>query len=30
VEIYLNSPMEFPEIELMTEIQFPVVKKESC
>ena len=30
VEIYINSPMEVPESELMTEIHFPVVKKKSC
>ena len=26
-EIYLNDPMEVPESELLTEVQFPVVKK---
>ena len=26
VEIYFNSPMEVPESDLLTEIQFPVVK----
>jgi effector-binding domain-containing protein len=26
MEIYFNSPMEVPESELLTEIQFPVVK----
>ncbi|SCG84876.1 GyrI-like domain-containing protein [Methanobacterium congolense] len=27
MEIYLNSPQEVPEEELLTEIQFPVVKR---
>ena len=27
LEIYLNSPEEVPENELLTEVQFPVVKK---
>ncbi len=26
VEIYFNSPMEVPESELLTEVQFPVIK----
>ena len=26
IEIYFNSPMEVPESELLTEVQFPVVK----
>jgi AraC family transcriptional regulator len=26
-EVYINSPMEVPENELLTEVQFPVMKK---
>jgi AraC family transcriptional regulator len=26
IEIYFNSPMEVPEIDLLTEVQFPVIK----
>jgi AraC family transcriptional regulator len=26
-EVYINSPMEVPESELLTEVRFPVVKK---
>lgn len=26
-EVYLNDPMEVPESELLTEVQFPVIKK---